>query len=122
MSGGGQQRQGRDSGAAMICASIWRSSLKMRSSATETEVKIRRLESCATCHGSGSSSGRGPSVCPQCQGRGQIRYQQGFFSVARTCSACGGTGRSSDDPCATCRGETRVAERGQAECEGAAGR
>ena len=58
----------------------------------ETEVKIRRLESCATCHGSGSASGRGPSVCTQCQGRGQLRYQQGFFSVARTCSACGGAG------------------------------
>ena len=75
---------------------------------TETEVKIRRLESCATCHGSGSASGRGPSTCPQCHGRGQLRYQQGFFSVARTCSACGGTGSIISDPCQTCRGETRV--------------
>ena len=58
---------------------------------TEKEIKIRRLEACDTCKGTGSASGRGPSVCPQCQGRGQIRYQQGFFSVARTCSACGGT-------------------------------
>src|ERR1700689_3555970 len=47
----------------------------------ETEVKVRRLEACETCRGTGSTSGRGPSVCPQCQGRGQIRYQQGFFSV-----------------------------------------
>jgi molecular chaperone DnaJ len=75
---------------------------------TETEVKIRRLESCETCHGTGSASGRGPSVCPQCHGRGQIRYQQGFFSVARTCSGCGGRGSIINDPCQTCRGETRV--------------
>ena len=68
---------------------------------TETEVKIRRFEACGTCHGSGSASGRGPSICPQCQGRGQIRYQQGFFSVARTCSACGGAGTIISDPCAT---------------------
>jgi len=74
----------------------------------ETEVKIRRLEVCETCHASGSASGRGPVTCQQCQGRGQIRYQQGFFSVARTCSACGGAGSVVVDPCTTCRGETRV--------------
>ncbi|HWA93590.1 MAG TPA: molecular chaperone DnaJ [Terracidiphilus sp.] len=75
---------------------------------TETEVKIRRLEICDTCHGSGSASGKGPTTCPQCQGRGQLRYQQGFFSVARTCTACSGTGTIISDPCQTCRGETRV--------------
>ena len=76
----------------------------------ETEIKIRRLETCTTCNGRGSASGRGPTVCSQCQGRGQIRYQQGFFSVARTCSACGGTGSIIGDPCQACRGETRVAK------------
>jgi molecular chaperone DnaJ len=49
-------------------------------------------------------------VCAQCHGRGQIRYQQGFFSVARTCGACGGTGSIIGDPCQACRGETRVAK------------
>jgi molecular chaperone DnaJ len=77
---------------------------------TETEIKIRRLETCSSCNGRGSASGRGPTVCGQCQGRGQIRYQQGFFSVARTCGACGGTGSVIGDPCQTCRGETRVAK------------
>lgn len=77
---------------------------------TETEVKIRRLEPCGTCGGRGSASGRGPSVCSHCQGRGQIRYQQGFFSVARTCTSCGGTGTTISDPCQTCRGETRVSK------------
>jgi len=78
---------------------------------TETEVKLRRLEVCQTCAGRGSSSGRGPAVCSHCGGRGQIRFQQGFFSVARTCAACSGTGQVITDPCATCRGEGRsVAE------------
>jgi molecular chaperone DnaJ len=75
---------------------------------TEKEIRIRRLEACETCKGSGSTSGRGPVTCPQCHGRGQIRYQQGFFSVARTCNACGGRGSIINDPCQTCRGETRV--------------
>lgn len=75
---------------------------------TEKEIRIRRLEACDTCKGSGSKSGRGPVTCPQCQGRGQVRYQQGFFSVARTCNACGGRGSVISDPCDTCRGETRI--------------
>jgi len=75
----------------------------------QLEVKIRRLETCSTCQGRGSASGRGPSICGQCKGHGQIRYQQGFFSVARTCGACGGTGTVIGDPCAMCRGEGRSA-------------
>ncbi|HVN93889.1 MAG TPA: molecular chaperone DnaJ [Terracidiphilus sp.] len=74
---------------------------------TEKEVKIRRLETCTACNGRGSASGRGPTVCSHCQGRGQLRYQQGFFSVARTCVACGGTGTVISDPCQACRGEGR---------------
>lgn len=75
---------------------------------TETEVKLRRLETCHTCKGSGTTSGRGPTICSHCQGRGQLRYQQGFFSVARTCAACGGTGSVITDPCTACRGEGRA--------------
>jgi molecular chaperone DnaJ len=75
---------------------------------TETEIKIRRLETCTTCGGLGSATGRGPSACQQCQGRGEVRYQQGFFSVSRTCNACGGWGTTIGDPCQACRGETRV--------------
>ena len=75
---------------------------------TETEVKLRRLETCSTCKGTGSASAQGPKACTHCHGRGQLRYQQGFFSVARTCASCGGTGTIISDPCSTCRGETRV--------------
>lgn len=74
----------------------------------ETEVAIRRMEFCTGCSGTGTANGRGPSTCPQCQGRGQVRYQQGFFSIARTCSACGGTGSVVSDPCKTCRGDGRL--------------
>ncbi len=74
----------------------------------DMEITIRRLEACVDCRGSGSAHGRGPSTCQQCQGHGQVRYQQGFFSIARTCNACGGTGSTITDPCPTCRGDGRV--------------
>lgn len=74
----------------------------------EREIKIRRLETCAECMGSGARKGKSAVTCTQCGGRGQQRFQQGFFSVARTCSACGGTGTLIVDPCQVCRGETRV--------------
>jgi molecular chaperone DnaJ len=74
----------------------------------ETHVTIHRREACADCNGTGAAAGRGPVTCGQCQGRGQVRYQQGFFSIARTCSACGGSGQVISDPCPTCRGDGRV--------------
>ncbi|RZU42968.1 molecular chaperone DnaJ [Edaphobacter modestus] len=74
----------------------------------EREIKIRRSEVCPDCHGNGAARGKQPVTCTQCGGRGQQRFQQGFFSVARTCSVCGGTGTLIVDPCATCVGETRV--------------
>lgn len=74
----------------------------------ETKVTVRRMEACKDCRGTGTATGRGPSTCPHCQGRGQVRYQQGFFSIARTCSACGGSGTVITDPCSSCRGEGRV--------------
>src|SRR4029453_15558949 len=63
---------------------------------------------CETCHGSGTAAGSSPSTCPQCQGRGQQRFQQGFFTVARTCGRCRGTGRIVSKPCTTCKGEGRT--------------
>ena len=74
----------------------------------ETEISIRRMEPCVDCNGLGTADGRGPSTCKQCNGRGQVRYQQGFFSIARTCSVCGGTGSVISDPCKTCRGDGRT--------------
>lgn len=74
----------------------------------EKEIKIRRMETCSDCKGSGASKGKAPVTCTQCGGRGQQRFQQGFFSVARTCSVCGGTGTLIVDPCTTCKGQTVV--------------
>ena len=71
----------------------------------EKEVSIRRQEACETCGGTGSANGKAPAACTQCGGRGQVRFQQGFFSVARTCSRCNGTGTMISDPCTSCRGE-----------------
>jgi molecular chaperone DnaJ len=75
---------------------------------TETAIQIPRQEPCETCKGSGSAPGTKPSTCPQCQGRGQLRYQQGFFTVARTCGQCRGSGTVITKPCTTCRGMGRV--------------
>jgi molecular chaperone DnaJ len=79
---------------------------------TEKKVQIRRHESCVTCDGSGIAPGHEPVNCRTCGGRGQVRYQQGFFSIARTCSACQGRGTVITHPCRSCRGEGRqVGER-----------
>lgn len=75
---------------------------------SETTIQIPRQENCDTCHGSGAAPGSKPTTCPQCQGRGQLRYQQGFFTVARTCGQCRGTGQIVAKPCQTCRGAGRV--------------
>ncbi len=75
---------------------------------SETTVQIPRQESCETCTGTGAAPGSKPTTCPQCHGRGQLRYQQGFFTVARTCGQCRGTGSIISKPCATCRGAGRV--------------
>ena len=75
---------------------------------TEASIQIPRQETCETCHGSGAAAGSSPVTCPQCHGRGQLRYQQGFFTVARTCGQCRGSGSVITKPCATCRGAGRV--------------
>jgi molecular chaperone DnaJ len=74
----------------------------------EREITIRRAEACNDCSGTGSEGARQPETCQQCGGRGQIRTQQGFFSVARTCPVCSGTGSIVRHPCKTCRGDGRV--------------
>ena len=74
----------------------------------QTTIQIPRNETCETCKGSGATPGSKPTTCPQCHGRGQLRYQQGFFTVARTCAQCRGTGSIISAPCQTCHGGGRV--------------
>jgi molecular chaperone DnaJ len=74
----------------------------------ETAIQIPRQEPCEACKGSGAAPGTKPTACPQCQGRGQLRYQQGFFTVARTCGQCRGTGSIISKPCTECKGAGRI--------------
>ncbi|EXI89207.1 MAG: Heat shock protein J [Candidatus Accumulibacter regalis] len=75
---------------------------------TETKIRIPTMEVCDACHGSGAKAGTQPKTCPTCQGSGQVRLQQGFFSIQQTCPKCHGTGRFVADPCAPCHGAGRV--------------
>jgi molecular chaperone DnaJ len=83
-------------------------SFEEAASGTETSIQIPRHEACETCHGTGAAPGTKPTTCQQCHGRGQLRYQQGFFTVARTCGQCRGTGSVISKPCTTCRGSGRI--------------
>ena len=73
----------------------------------ETEITLRRMEACETCKGSGAARGKQPITCPACNGRGQMRFQQGFFQMQRTCTSCGGTGTIIANPCTACKGDGR---------------
>ncbi|MBN2241432.1 MAG: molecular chaperone DnaJ [Acidobacteria bacterium] len=74
----------------------------------KTKIKIPRQDSCTSCGGSGAAKGKPPVTCPTCKGAGQVRYQQGFFSISRSCGHCNGTGRIITEPCAACQGKGLV--------------
>ena len=84
-------------------------------------LRIPRLETCETCKGSGAAAGTQPEACATCNGSGQMRFQQGFFSVARTCHACRGVGKVIKSPCKDCRGAGRVEREKQMEVKIPAG-
>jgi molecular chaperone DnaJ len=75
---------------------------------TATKIRVPRWERCPDCDGLGAASKDKIATCSNCNGAGQIRMQQGFFSISRTCSRCGGEGKVITDPCKTCRGRKRV--------------
>src|SRR5881392_2384577 len=72
------------------------------------QLRIPKLETCEQCNGSGAAPGTRPETCRTCEGAGQVRFQQGFFSVSRTCGNCRGTGQVVNSPCQMCRGAGRV--------------
>ncbi|MBM4120780.1 MAG: molecular chaperone DnaJ [Nitrospira sp.] len=74
----------------------------------EVKLKIPRWEKCQDCGGSGAKSSTDIKPCSGCRGTGQIRFQQGFFSVSRPCGQCEGSGQIITNPCGTCRGRKRV--------------
>ena len=83
-------------------------SLEDAAKGTETKIRIPVQSACETCKGSGARPGTQPVTCTTCAGHGQVRMQQGFFSVQQTCPKCHGNGKMVKDPCPTCSGAGRV--------------
>lgn len=75
---------------------------------TEKKIKIPKTIKCQKCNGSGAKPGTSPAPCPTCEGRGQVSYQQGFFSISRPCSRCRGEGTIIKEPCVECSGTGRI--------------
>jgi len=75
---------------------------------TEVKIRVPAADRCETCGGSGARPGTSPTACRTCGGHGQVRMQQGFFSIQQTCPTCRGAGSRITDPCPTCRGVGRV--------------
>jgi molecular chaperone DnaJ len=105
--GGGQRRRSRAQRGADLREDV---TLEFEEAVfgTETKVTVRHHEMCDDCRGSGAAAGKAPVTCRSCRGQGQVRYQQGFFSIARTCSTCQGAGSVITDPCPKCKGEARI--------------
>ncbi|MEO7134620.1 MAG: molecular chaperone DnaJ [Vicinamibacterales bacterium] len=104
--GGGGRRSGPQRGADLR----YDLEIKFEQAAkgVETNIQIPRHETCDTCKGNGAAPGTEPATCPQCRGAGQLRYQQGFFTVARTCSQCRGSGKVIAQPCPDCKGDGTI--------------
>lgn len=77
---------------------------------TEVKIRIPSMVACNPCNGSGAKKGSAPVTCTTCGGVGQVRMQQGFFSVQQTCPNCRGRGKMISDPCSSCYGQGRVEE------------
>jgi molecular chaperone DnaJ len=77
---------------------------------TSVTIRVPTLVNCKTCEGSGAKKGTSPVTCTTCGGIGQVRMQQGFFSVQQTCPRCHGNGKMITDPCGSCHGHGRVEE------------
>ncbi|MGZ8156027.1 MAG: molecular chaperone DnaJ [Burkholderiales bacterium] len=75
---------------------------------TETRIRIPAMEECETCDGTGAKPGTQPATCTTCSGHGQVRMQQGFFSIQQTCPRCHGSGKMIQHPCQSCSGTGRV--------------
>lgn len=74
------------------------------------KIRIPTLVSCNKCDGTGAKKGSKAETCHTCQGVGQVRMQQGFFSLQQTCPTCHGSGKTIKDPCDACHGEGRIQE------------
>ncbi|HXE34176.1 MAG TPA: molecular chaperone DnaJ [Verrucomicrobiae bacterium] len=78
------------------------------SAGVTTKIKLARQEYCEVCNGTGAKKGTGIVACQTCGGRGQLAYQQGFFTITRTCPACQGAGKIVRERCPDCHGQGRI--------------
>jgi molecular chaperone DnaJ len=106
----GQGQRGRGSGMFRGADLRYNLELSLEEAARGSEATIRvpTLEQCGTCHGTGAKPGTQPSTCKTCNGRGEVRVSQGFFSIQQTCPTCHGTGKVVADPCQNCAGQGRL--------------
>jgi molecular chaperone DnaJ len=74
----------------------------------DTTIRVPSWDKCDTCHGTGAKPGTSPTTCTTCAGHGQVRMQQGFFSIQQTCPKCHGNGKVITDPCQPCGGQGRI--------------
>ena len=102
--GGGGRRRGRGQDLRYSLALKFEEAV----AGVEKKIKIPRHGTCETCRGNGAKPGTTPQTCPTCRGRGQVSFQQGFFSVSRTCNQCQGQGTIIKEPCLNCSGAGRV--------------
>ncbi len=107
---GGGRRGGRAARGQRGADLRYDMSLSFEEAATgvTSKIQISRRENCEACKGTGAKPGSGMVTCRSCGGRGQVVYQQGFFSITRTCPACQGAGQTIKEVCTACRGQGRV--------------
>jgi len=107
----GQQGRGNRANGVYRGADLrYNLELSLEDAARGAEVKIRipSLDECETCHGTGAKPGTQPKQCGTCNGRGEVRVSQGFFSIQQTCPTCHGKGKVVAEPCTACHGQGRV--------------
>lgn len=107
--GRGQGRQSRGQRGSDLQFNI-QLSLEEAAKGKDVEITVPRHGNCNTCDGSGAKKGSSPKSCETCAGMGQVRIQQGFFSIQQTCPSCHGEGKIITDPCTSCHGQGRVRE------------
>ncbi len=105
---GGTQRGGQRSNRGSDLRYDLEITLEEAFEGKPVDLKIDTTVACEPCAGSGAKPGTSAQTCRTCGGRGQVRAQQGFFVVERTCPSCHGAGQTIADPCTSCRGAGRV--------------
>ncbi|HEX7635033.1 MAG TPA: molecular chaperone DnaJ [Noviherbaspirillum sp.] len=108
----GQSARGRSSGPQVYRGADLRYNLEITleqaAHGFDTTIRVPAWNECETCHGSGAKPGTSPTTCGTCGGHGQVRMQQGFFSIQQTCPKCHGTGKTIPNPCPSCSGAGRI--------------